>query len=155
MLLKAVHSGLRLGGNEIRNFTLRHLVMVLIVHDVVVVERLQVVLSQCGVVVVLERWKRVLLIHQLRDGALVDFSSRASGAAALGARRAGRTPIRSSALPAAGASDRSSLHTPRRHWLGAQRIVAALVAVTPNRVHGCAEFNRVKRSSLWVVISPH
>lgn len=155
MLLKAVHSGLRLGWNEIRNFTLRHLVMVLIVHDIIVVERLQIVFSQCGVVVVLERWKRVLLVHQLRDGALVDFSSRASGAATLGARRAGRTPIRSPALPAAGASDGSPLHTSRRHWLGAQGIVTALVPIAPNSVHGRAKFNRVKRSSLRVVISPH
>lgn len=129
--------------------------MVLIANNVVVVERFQIVLRQRWVVVVLERWKRVLLIHQLGDGTLVDFSSRASGAAALSPRNAGRTPVRSPALPAAVASDRSSLHTPRRHWLGAQRVVTALVAVAPNRVHGCAKLNRVKRSSLRVVISPH
>lgn len=102
----------------------------------------------------LEGRKIVLLIHQLRDGTLVDFSSRASGAAALRARRSGDTPVRPSALPAAGAADRSSLHTPRRHRLGAQRVVAVLGAAT-NCVHGCAEFNCVKGSSLRVVISPH
>lgn len=49
--------------------------MVLIVHDVVVVQRLQIIFSQRRIVVVLEGWKRVLLLHQLRHRILVDFSS--------------------------------------------------------------------------------
>lgn len=59
------------------------MMMILIGHDIIVVQRLEIVLGEGRIVVVLERWERVLLIHQLCDGVLVNFSSRASRAASM------------------------------------------------------------------------
>lgn len=93
--------------------------MVLVVDDVVIIQRFQVIFSQCWVVVVLERWKRILLFHQFRHGVLVNFSSGASCTAAMCARRACAS-VRSSTLSTTRAPHRSSLYTSWRHRFRAQ-----------------------------------
>lgn len=87
LLVKAVQGRLRLRWHKISELSVDLLVVVLVGHDVVVVERLQVVLGERGVVGVLEGRKRVLLLHQLRDGILMDFPPRASCAAAMSSGR--------------------------------------------------------------------
>lgn len=128
--------------------------VVLIAHDVVVVQRLQIVFSQRRIIVVLEGRKRVLLFHQLCHRVLVDFPPRASRAASVCVRRAGAS-VGSPALPTARATHRPSLNSPGRHRLRAQRVVSVGIAAASYRVDRSPELDGVQRLPLWIIISPH
>lgn len=154
--MKAVEGWLGLGWHEVRELAVGDLVMMILIgHDVVVVERLQVVLGERRVVVVLEGRERVLLFHQLSDGILVDFSSRASSAAAVSAGGASAASVRPPALSTARSSHGSPLHSSWGHWLRAEGFVAVRVTSSSNCVHRRSKLDRVKRLPLRVATSPH